>query len=138
MANFKILKEKSNKQSIFTTTVLVINGADNKSISDFYQTMTNGLQFPDYFEENLDSFDEIMNDLTWLESEKIYLILKNYDDFLTDENDEIRELVLTILDDASEDLKKHLIHKRLKINIEPAELIIEDLENIGIEYILEK
>ncbi|MBP6386449.1 MAG: barstar family protein [Pseudarcicella sp.] len=138
MANFKILKEKSSKQSVFTTSVIYIDGNQNKSITDFYKNISEGLLFPDYFEDNLDSFDELMNDLTWLESEKIYLIFVNYDDFLTDENDEIREIVLTILDDASEDLKKQKTHKRLKIHIEPAEMIEEDLESIGIEYVFEE
>jgi hypothetical protein len=70
-----------------------------------------------------------------LEEDRIYLIFRNYDIFLVEENDEAREILLTILDDASTEWKRMDGEgKTLKMLIEPSELGEDDLETLGIDF----
>ena len=65
----------------------------------------------------------------------IYIIFRNYDDFLSDENEEAREILLTILDDAATEWKRMDGEgKSIRIQIEPSELAEDDLETLGIDY----
>jgi hypothetical protein len=74
--------------------------------------------------------------LDWLEEDHIYLIFRNYDDFLSEENEEAREILLTILDDASTEWKRMDGEgKSLKMLIEPSELSEDDLETLGIDFV---
>jgi hypothetical protein len=99
------------------------------------QSIASQLKFSDNFGSNFDAFDEMMNDLDWLEEDRIYLIFRNYDDFLSEENDEAREILLTILDDASTEWKRMDGEgKSLKMLIEPSELGEDDLGTLGIEF----
>jgi RNAse (barnase) inhibitor barstar len=56
-----------------------------KNRTDFFNEIANALLFPDYFNHNLDSFDECMNDLSWIEQTSIKLLIFNYDKFLIDD-----------------------------------------------------
>ncbi|MBC7409157.1 MAG: barstar family protein, partial [Arcicella sp.] len=93
------------------------------------------LKFPENFGNNFDAFDEMISDLDWLKEDHIYLIFRNYDDFLSEENDEGREILLTILDDSSAEWRRMDGEgKSLKMLIEPSELGEDDLNTLGIEY----
>ncbi|MFY7888409.1 MAG: barstar family protein [Spirosomataceae bacterium] len=135
MANYRILTEESTESSSDTLLVAVIDGATTLTLSDFYSSIALALKFPDYFGHNLDSFDEMINDLGWIQEKNIHLIFKNYDDFLTEENDELREILLTMLDDAAMEKKSKEDGVLLEMSIEPSELAADDLETIGIEFI---
>jgi RNAse (barnase) inhibitor barstar len=135
MANYRILTEESTESSSDTTLVAVIDGATTLTLSDFYSSIASSLEFPDYFGHNLDSFDEMINDLGWIQEKNIHLIFKNYDDFLTEENDEMREILLTMLDDAAMEKRSKEDGVLLEMSIEPSELAADDLETIGIEFI---
>lgn len=135
MANYRILTEESTESSSDTLLVAVIDGATTLTLSDFYSSIASSLKFPDYFGHNLDSFDEMINDLGWIQEKNIHLVFKNYDDFLTEENDELREILLTMLDDAAMEKKSKEDGVLLEMSIEPSELAADDLETIGIEFI---
>jgi len=135
MANYTILNTLSYKHSTEKTLVAIIDGEHTETLEKFYDLISSQLKFPNYFGNNFDSFDEIMNDLEWLEEEHIYLIFRNYDNFLCEENDENCEIILTILDDASSEWKQMDGEgKSLKMLIEPSELGEDDLTTLGIEY----
>jgi hypothetical protein len=76
----------------------------------------------------------MINDLDWLDETIIQIVFKNYDDFLSEENDEAREILLTILDDAAAEWKRNDDTKKLRMYVEPSELAEDDLETLGIEY----
>ncbi|MDZ7898866.1 MAG: barstar family protein [Arcicella sp.] len=134
MANYTILNSLSNKHSTEKTLVVVIDGEQIDTLDKFYQELIVQLKLDDDFGCNLDAFDEMINDLDWLDETSIYLIFKNYDDFLSEENDEAREIILTILDDAATEWKRDADSKKLRIHIEPSELAEDDLETIGLDY----
>ena len=134
MANYKILNTTSTKHSTEKTLVANIDGEQVDTLEKFYQELIVQLKFPDSFGHNLDAFDEMINDLDWLEETTICLVFKNYDNFLSEENDEAREIILTILDDAAEEWKRDADAKKLRMYIEPSELAEDDLETIGLDY----
>jgi hypothetical protein len=135
MANYTILNTTSDKHSTEKTLVAIIDGEHIDTLEKFYASISLQLKFPNNFGNNFDAFDELMNDLDWLEENHIYLIFRNYDIFLVEENDEAREILLTILDDASSEWKSMDGEgKSLKMLIEPSELGEDDLETLGIEF----
>lgn len=135
MANYKILNTISDKHSTEKTLVAVIDGENTDTLEKFYLSISSQLKFPDNFGSNFDAFDEMINDLDWLDEDRIYLIFRNYDIFLVEENDEAREILLTILDDASTEWKRMDGEgKSLRMLIEPSELGEDDLETLGIDF----
>jgi RNAse (barnase) inhibitor barstar len=135
MANYTILDSASTKHSTEKTLVVVIDGEQVDTLDKFYAQLISQLDLDDDFGCNLDAFDEMINDLDWLEQNQIHIVFKNYDDFLHEENDESREIILTILDDAASEWKRDADTKKLRMYIEPSELAEDDLETLGIEYI---
>ena len=135
MANYTILNTISDKHSTEKTLVAIIDGEHTDTLDKFYDSISSQLKFPDNFGNNFDAFDEMINDLDWLKEDHIYLLFRNYDDFLSEENDEGREILLTILDDSSAEWKRMDGEgKSLKMLIEPSELGEDDLNTLGIEY----
>ncbi|MEA5138061.1 barstar family protein [Arcicella rigui] len=135
MANYILLKDTSTFKPTQKTLVALIDGELTQTTEQFFEKIAESIRFPEYFGHNLDSFDELINDLDWLDENDIKIIFKNYDNFLAEENDEIREIILTVLDDAAEEWKRNDNTKILNIYIEPSELAQEDLETLGISYI---
>jgi len=135
MANYTILDTISDNHSTENALVAIIDGEQTDTLQKFYASVSSQLKFPDNFGDNFDAFDEMMNDLDWLEENHICLIFRNYDLFLVEENDEAREIILTILDDASSEWKRMDGEgKLLKMLIEPSELGEDDLDTLGIEF----
>jgi RNAse (barnase) inhibitor barstar len=134
MANYTLLNTTSTKHNTEKTLVANIDGQQVDTLEKFYQELIVQLKFSDDFGRNLDAFDEMINDLDWLDETTICLVFKNYDDFLSEENNEAREIILTILDDAAAEWKRYEDTKNLRMYIEPSELAEEDLEAIGLDY----
>ena len=67
----------------------------------FYAATASLLNFPVYFSENLDSFDELMNDLGWLEEKSLRIYISEYANFLLEEPVKKRRQVLDILAKAA-------------------------------------
>jgi RNAse (barnase) inhibitor barstar len=134
MANYTLLNSSSDRQSTEKTLVVIIDGEQTDTLDKFYEQLIVQLKLDDDFGRNLDAFDEMINDLDWLEEKYIYLIFRNYDSFLSEENDESREIILTILDDAAAEWKRDEDTKKLRMQIEPSELAEDDLETIGLDY----
>lgn len=87
-------------------SLIIVDAKRCKTLRDFYETLAEVLHFPDYFGFNLDSFDELMNDLSWIEDERLLLYFKNSADFLLNErNDQKVVTLLELLDATCEDWK---------------------------------
>lgn len=111
-----------------------IDASKTTTLREFYETMAGVFEFPDYFGYNLDSFDEMMNDLSWIENEKILIYFTHSDKFLEKERNESK--ILTLLDlldatceewkwaEADEDTPK----KELLVRFSPGERIQRLLE----------
>jgi RNAse (barnase) inhibitor barstar len=77
-------------------SIIEIDGNKLKTLRNFYEEIANVLHFPDYFGFNLDSFDELLNDLSWIVDEKIAIYIYNSQNFMINERNE--EKVMTLLD----------------------------------------
>ncbi|MGR3811130.1 barstar family protein [Jiulongibacter sp. NS-SX5] len=87
-------------------SLITIDAKKCKSLRDFYETLAETMHFPDYFGFNLDSFDEMINDLSWIEDERLLIYFKNSSDFLLNErNDKKVVTLLELLDASCEDWK---------------------------------
>lgn len=80
---------------------ILIPGSAVEDLDSFYAAIASLLNFPAYFSENLDSFDELINDLGWLEEKDLRIYISEYANFLLEEASEKRILVLEILAKAA-------------------------------------
>lgn len=80
---------------------ILIPGSAVEDLDSFYAATASLLNFPVYFSENLDSFDELMNDLGWLEEKSLRIYISEYANFLLEEPVKKRRQVLDILAKAA-------------------------------------
>lgn len=105
MKNLEII-EKNQIASEFS--VIEIDANEVTTLREFYEVLAKALHFPDYFGFNLDSLDELLNDLTWIEDEKLAVYFNNSEKFLEKERNETKILtLLDLLDATCEDWKWH-------------------------------
>lgn len=105
MKNLDII-EKNQIASEFS--VIEIDAGEVTTLREFYEVLAKALHFPDYFGFNLDSLDELLNDLTWIEDEKLAVYFNNSERFLEKERNETKILtLLDLLDATCEDWKWH-------------------------------
>ena len=110
-----------------------IDATRTGTLRAFYETMAEVFEFPDYFGFNLDSFDEMINDLSWIENEKILIYFTRSDKFLEKERNESKILtLLDLLDAACEEWKwadDEVPGKELLIRFSPSQRIQRLLES---------
>jgi RNAse (barnase) inhibitor barstar len=105
MKNLDII-DKNQISSEFS--ILEIDASEVTSLREFYEVLAKAMHFPDYFGFNLDSLDELLNDLTWIEDEKLAIYFNNSEKFLEKERNETKILtLLDLLDATCEDWKWH-------------------------------
>lgn len=87
-------------------SLITIDGKLCKTLDQLYAVLGEKLYFPDYFESNMDSLDELLNDLSWIEDERLLIYFKNSSEFLINERSEksVKGL-LDLLDITCEDWK---------------------------------
>jgi RNAse (barnase) inhibitor barstar len=103
MKNLQLLPEESLPEGF---DLVYVDASTTPTLRAFYEVMAETLEFPDYFGFNLDSFDELINDLSWIENEKLFLYFTNSEDFLKSERNEAKILtLLDLLDAACEEWK---------------------------------
>lgn len=89
------LSEKSSNELFLTS----IDGKDCSNKAALLNTFSSKLQFPDYFRNNWDAFDECLNDLEWLNSNQYVLFIKDFEETLTQKQGEL-DIFLQIVEDA--------------------------------------
>ncbi|GAA4411103.1 hypothetical protein GCM10023187_36470 [Nibrella viscosa] len=86
--------------------IVKIEGQKSKTLRQFYEHIAEVLEFPDYFGFNLDSLDELLNDLEWIDDHKLALYFCHTEDFISQErNPEKLSNLLHMLDATAEDWK---------------------------------
>lgn len=115
-----------------------IDSSKVTTLRAFYETMAEVFEFPDYFGFNLDSFDEMINDLSWIENEKILIYFNQSEKFLEKERNDTK--ILTLLDLleatceewkwAEEDSEESIPKKNLLIRFSPSERVNKLLEKL--------
>lgn len=76
----------------------VIRGQKCKSVTGLFNEWAAALQFPDYFGENWDAFDECLNDLDWLPADKYILFITNSHFILKRRTKDFKVLIDTLKD----------------------------------------
>lgn len=71
-----------------------IDGNGCSSLKDCYATLRRQLSLPDYFGNNLDALEEVLEDLEWISEEKVKVIFLNRESLL--KNDRKKEAFLDI------------------------------------------
>ena len=80
---------------------IMLDGAHVPNLRLFFKEMVKELQFPRYT-NNIQTFDEQINDLSWLEGAKVRISISNAKEFLIEEDQQIRKTILGILLSAME------------------------------------
>ena len=95
---------KKSDRPISTPELFVarVDGRKTQTLDKFYKKIAKKLHFPDYFSSNLDALADCLCDLSWIGQPNVKLFIKNPTEFLAAENEEIRQSVMEIFEDAQE------------------------------------
>lgn len=138
-ANFLL---SGNPDSLAGCRVARIDGANSQTLTGFYKEIARALEFPDYFGFNLDSLDELLNDLSWIKEEIIVVFITGSEHFIANDPDPERlQDLLVLLDEAAgnwnrldPDKDNNSPGKELKIVFSPNEKLKEVLRNLDIKF----
>ncbi len=83
------------------TITIMIDGAELPDLRMFFKATVKELQFPKYTRD-IATFEEQINDLSWLNGAKVRISISNAKDFLIEEDTQIRKTMLGILLNAME------------------------------------
>jgi hypothetical protein len=137
MANFLI---SNNLEPLNGYHIANIDGLKAHTLRGFYEEVAKALSFPEYFGFNLDSFDEMLNDLSWFEQTKIAIYITNSESFVEKErNPDKLPTLLDLLDATCEDWEwsddeDERPKKELIIAFSPSERITKLLDSQEISY----
>jgi hypothetical protein len=128
MANFLITNNLEKYDDFFITE---IDGQKANTLRGFYEEISDALAFPEEFGFTLESFDEMFNNLSWLEEDKILIYIKNSAFFIEKErNPNKLATLLDFLDATCEDWRWD--------EDEPRQIIFAFDESERIKNILDK
>lgn len=118
-----------------------IDGKKSGSLKEFFTQSAEVLLFPEESGQNLDAFDEMLNDLSWIEESAVIIFITNSGEWLIKEKNEEKLLtVIDILDATAEDWKwmdeedEEGEKKELKIVFQDSERIRAILEEQEIPF----
>lgn len=116
-----------------------IDGYKTTTLRQFYEEIADVLEFP-VSGYNLDALNDSLNDLQWLEDEKIVLYITDTESFISRERDPVKlSSVLQVFDATAEDWKwmeaDELVDpKEFYVVLEDSDRIRKVLEKEGIAY----
>ena len=138
--NILICQSEAELETHYTDYFIVhIDGKKVLTLRQFYEEMADLLEIPD-FGFTLEALNDSLNDLQWLEDERLVLYVTNTNDFISKERDPAKlGSVLNVLDATAEDWKwvdddEGLDKKELCIVVEDSPRIRKLLSNEGITY----
>lgn len=141
MANFRFVQSDSDLKPYAGFYLARIDGQKAQTFKQFFEQIARQLKFPDYFEFNLESFDELLNDLDWLDDDKIAVYITHSDAFLSQERSDAKKAeLLNILDVAAEDWKwvdeeeEGVTPRQFVILFQPADALIALLDKEDFAY----
>jgi RNAse (barnase) inhibitor barstar len=95
--HFLLAREESDVRKTFLGAFVAhIDGGKATSVKDFHEAIAAAMNFPDYSGKNLDALDEMLNDLEWIDEEKVIIYIDRSAEWLSREKSD--EKVLTIID----------------------------------------
>lgn len=90
------------------TRYAFIDGEACATLDIAYQSLQDQLSLPDYFGKNLDSLDEVLADLDWIEQKRVRLIISNLSQFLN--KDEAKKAAFLEVLEEQENPKLEIIY----------------------------
>lgn len=82
--------------------VRIIKGWKAIDVGGLFNEFSAALQFPDYFGENWDAFDECLNDLEWLPADAYLLFVSDIDKVLQNDEEAFKVFIKILLNSVSE------------------------------------
>ncbi len=129
MPNFLITNNLEKYENDFLITE--IDGKKASTLRGFYEEIADALAFPEEFGFTLESFDDMFNNLSWLEEDKIIVYISDSEHFIEKErNPNKLATLLDFLDGTCEDWRWD--------EDEPREIIFAFSESERMREILEK
>jgi hypothetical protein len=89
------------KHDSLRVVVRFLRGKKMTKLSSLYDEFAAALQFPYYFNENWNSFDECITDLEWMPGDVYLLVIMDAKNVLIEESDDQLEALTNLLDEAS-------------------------------------
>lgn len=80
-----------------------VRGDKSESVSGFFDEISAALQFPLYFGENWNAFNDCITDLDWLEGDSYILLISNAVSLLSEANHEDFRILVKMLTIANEE-----------------------------------
>jgi len=103
MSNFLIT---NNLGAINEYAIIEIDGHKASTLRGFYEELAEAMDFPEDFGYTLDSLDEMLSDLSWIEEQKIAVYISSSEYFIEKErNPEKLSTLLDMIDATCEDWK---------------------------------
>ncbi len=84
------------------TVVRKIRGNKSRTVSSFFDEISAALQFPLYFGENWNAFNDCINDMDWLEGDNYVLLISNTESLLCEADIEDFYIFLKMITTANE------------------------------------
>lgn len=133
-ADIKLYQQLYHQLSEKSSTELFLTSIDGKDCSNkkaLFNTFSSELQFPDYFGNNWDAFNDCFNDLEWLDSNQYVLFFENFEEILTQDINEL-DIFIEIIEKA---IKEWTLGVDYGINRlpKPFHLVIQANKNIAVE-----
>ncbi len=106
MPNFTVFTTNQTLNEFKNYQLATVDGAKAQTLAAFYTEIKRELELPDYFANNLDSLDEMINDLEWIENENVAIVFKNTGLLLAGEKKPNKLIdIFNLLDATAEDWK---------------------------------
>ncbi len=86
-----------------TYVVRRVRGKKSSAVNDFFNEVSAALQFPYYFGENWDAFEECILDLDWLEGTAYLLMISDANSLLDSADNKDFHVLLKLLERANEE-----------------------------------
>ncbi|MEK4472935.1 barstar family protein [Paenibacillus sp. FSL R7-0048] len=93
---------KLNQMSGKKVVAKMIRGGKCTTINGLFDEFSAVFQFPYYFGENWDAFDECLNDLEWIKADAFVLCICNAEDLLHLANEDFKVFAKILLNTAEE------------------------------------
>lgn len=88
---------KTNSANLF-----ILEGKNMKTRSDLFSEIAKILHFPNYFGNNWNALDDCLQDLDWIHSNSIIIIIRDFDKILLEDNTKEKNIFLDCVKAAND------------------------------------
>jgi RNAse (barnase) inhibitor barstar len=107
--------------------VRVVRGNKMRRLDDLYDEFAAAFQFPDYFGQNWDAFDECLADLEWLPAAAYVLLISNAVEVLSEEPEKQFATLVSILSGICEEWARATAPRPFHVLLQCTEGDVENL-----------